>query len=120
MASEGETREALHATLKSKLHIAKVFSEYGMTELLSQAYSKGENWFYPASSMKILIRDITDPLKKGLLHETGGINVIDLANFRTIAFIETDDLGKVDENGRFEVLGRSDNSDVRGCNLLVE
>lgn len=114
------TREALHETLKNCLNIDKVYSEYGMTELLSQAYSAGENIFYPAPSMKILIRDITDPLRKGLLHETGGINVIDLANYRTIAFIETEDLGKIDENGHFEVLGRSDNSDVRGCNLLVE
>lgn len=114
------TREALHEILKNSLHIDKVYSEYGMTELLSQAYSAGGSLFYPAPSMKILIRDITDPLRKGLLHETGGINVIDLANYRTIAFIETEDLGKIDENGHFEVLGRSDNSDVRGCNLLVE
>lgn len=114
------TREALHETLKNRLKIDKVYSEYGMTELLSQAYSKGGSLFYPASSMKIIIRDITDPLRKGLQHETGGINVIDLANYRTISFIETEDLGKIDENGHFEVLGRSDNSDVRGCNLLVE
>lgn len=114
------TREALHETLKNRLNIDKVYSEYGMTELLSQAYSAGGSLFYPAPSMKILVREITDPLRKGLLHETGGINVIDLANYRTIAFIETEDLGKIDENGHFEVLGRSDNSDVRGCNLLVE
>lgn len=114
------TREALHEKLKSKLKLDKVFSEYGMTELLSQAYTRGGNVFYPSKHMKIVIREITDPLRKGLLHETGGINVIDLANFRTIAFIETEDLGKIDENGHFEVLGRSDNSDIRGCNLLVE
>ncbi len=114
------TREALHEILKKNLKIDKVYSEYGMTELLSQAYSRGGNVFYPAPSMKVIIRDITDPLRKGLQHETGGINVIDLANFRTIAFIETEDLGKIDEKGHFEVLGRSDNSDVRGCNLLVE
>lgn len=114
------TREALHEILKKNLKIDKVYSEYGMTELLSQAYSRGGNVFYPAASMKVIIRDITDPLRKGLQHETGGINVIDLANFRTIAFIETEDLGKIDEKGHFEVLGRSDNSDVRGCNLLVE
>lgn len=114
------TREGLHEILKKHLKIDKVYSEYGMTELLSQAYSKGGNLFYPAHTMKILIRDITDPLRKGLLDETGGINVIDLANFRTIAFIETEDLGKIDKKGHFEVLGRSDNSDVRGCNLLVE
>ena len=114
------TREGLHEILKNNLKIDKVYSEYGMTELLSQAYSRGEKVFFPAPSMKIIIRDITDPLRKGLQQETGGINVIDLANFRTIAFIETEDLGKLDENGHFEVLGRSDNSDVRGCNLLVE
>lgn len=114
------TREALHIQLKSTLRIDKVYSEYGMTELLSQAYTKGGNLFYPSHSMKIIIRDITDPLKKGLLCETGGINVIDLANLRSIAFIETEDLGKIDQNGCFEVLGRSDNSDIRGCNLLVE
>lgn len=114
------TREALHEILKKNLKIDKIYSEYGMTELLSQAYSRGGNIFYPATSMKIIIRDITDPLRKGLQYETGGINVIDLANFRTIAFIETEDLGKMDEKGLFEVLGRSDNSDVRGCNLLVE
>lgn len=114
------TREAMHETLKNRFNIDKVYSEYGMTELLSQAYSKGGSLFYPASSMKVLIREITDPLRKGLQHETGGINVIDLANYRTIAFIETEDLGKIGENGHFEVLGRSDNSDVRGCNLLVE
>jgi hypothetical protein len=114
------TREALHETLKRHLKIEKVYSEYGMTELLSQAYSRGGNVFYSAPSMKVIVRDITDPMRKGLLHETGGINVIDLANFRTAAFIETEDLGKIDEKGHFEVLGRSDNSDVRGCNLLVE
>lgn len=114
------TKEALHIRLKSALGIDKVYSEYGMTEMLSQAYTKGGNLFYPSHSMKIVIRDITDPLKKGLLCETGGINVIDLANFRSIAFIETEDLGKIDQNGCFEVLGRSDNSDIRGCNLLVE
>ena len=70
--------------------------------------------------MKILIRDMTDPLEKGLLNATGGINVVDLANLDSIAFIETEDVGKVYENGSFEVLGRFDNSDVRGCNLMVE
>jgi hypothetical protein len=114
------TRDALHETLKNSLNIDKVYSEYGMTELLSQAYSAGGSLFYPAPSMKILIRDITDPLRKGLVHETGGINVIDLANYRTVAFIETEDLGKIHKNYHFEILGRSDTSDVRGCNLLVE
>ena len=113
-------RDELHAILKQKLHVDKVYSEYGMTELLSQAYTQGGNTFYPAPTMKILIREITDPLQKGLIGETGGINVIDLANIYSIAFIETEDLGKIDAHGYFEVLGRSDNSDMRGCNLLVE
>ncbi|MCZ8216294.1 MAG: acyl transferase, partial [Cyclobacteriaceae bacterium] len=114
------TREALHETLKTRLKLEKVYSEYGMTELLSQAYTKGDHLFYPSHTMKILVREITDPFRKGLVNETGGINVIDLANIYSVAFIETEDLGKVDKWGNFEVLGRSDNSDVRGCNLLVE
>jgi phenylacetate-coenzyme A ligase PaaK-like adenylate-forming protein len=114
------TREALHQTLKARLRLDKVYSEYGMTELLSQAYTKGDHLFYPSHTMKILVREITDPFRKGLVNETGGINVIDLANIYSVAFIETEDLGKVDKWGNFEVLGRSDNSDVRGCNLLVE
>lgn len=114
------TREQLHEKLKSSLKIDKVFSEYGMTELLSQAYTKGGNLFYPSKMMKIVIREVTDPFRKGLEKQTGGINVIDLANFRTISFIETEDLGKIDKNGNFEVIGRLDNSDIRGCNLLVE
>jgi phenylacetate-coenzyme A ligase PaaK-like adenylate-forming protein len=114
------TREELHETLKTKLKLDKVYSEYGMTELLSQAYTKGGHLFYPSHTMKILVREITDPFRKGLINETGGINVIDLANIFSVGFIETEDLGKVDKSGNFEVLGRSDNSDVRGCNLLVE
>jgi Acyl-protein synthetase, LuxE len=114
------TRDNLHTTLKSKLHVDNVYSEYGMTELLSQAYTNGENLFVPANTMKIVVRDVGDPFKKGLLSETGGINVIDLANSRSITFIETEDLGKIHKNGLFEVLGRMDNTDSRGCNLLVE
>lgn len=114
------TREELHKLLQSKLNLDKVYSEYGMTELLSQAYTRGGNLFYPSHSLKIIVREITDPFRKGLINETGGINVIDLANIYSLAFIETEDLGKVDNQGNFEVLGRSDNSDVRGCNLLVE
>ncbi len=113
-------REELHEILKTRLKLQQVYSEYGMTELLSQAYTKGNNLFYPSHTMKILVREITDPFRKGLINETGGINVIDLANIYSVAFIETEDLGKVDKSGNFEVLGRSDNSDVRGCNLLVE
>ncbi|GCC51842.1 acyltransferase [Chryseotalea sanaruensis] len=114
------TRDELHYQLKANLKLDKVYSEYGMTELLSQAYTQGAHLFYPSHSMKVIIREITDPFRKGLIDETGGINVIDLANIYSLAFIETEDLGKVNKYGNFEVLGRSDNSDVRGCNLMVE
>ena len=96
-----------------------IHSEYGMTELLSQAYLLGDDGFRLPPWMKVIIRDITDPFAKGLLSQTGGINVIDLANWNTISFIETEDLGRAASNGTFEVLGRIDNSDVRGCNLLI-
>jgi hypothetical protein len=113
-------REELHEILKKGLGVNRLYSEYGMTELLSQAYMVDGRFFNPPPWMKIVGRDISDPLKKGLLSETCGINVIDLANWHSIAFIETEDLGKVNENGSFEVLGRMDNSEIRGCNLLVE
>lgn len=113
-------RQELHALLKDGLNTRQIFSEYGMTELFSQAYTRGENAFYCPPWMKVVARDISDPLEKGLLNEAGGINVIDLANFDSIAFIETEDIGKVFNDGSFEILGRLDNSDVRGCNLMVE
>lgn len=115
------TRAELHAILKEKFNITEVHSEYGMTELLSQAYSNGNGLFHSPPWMKIMIRDPQDPLS--LLHEpykTGGINIIDLANVNSCSFIATGDLGKVHENGGFEVLGRFGNSDIRGCNLLIE
>jgi hypothetical protein len=115
------TRLELHSILKEKFNILSVHSEYGMTELLSQAYSKGGGIFYCPPWMKILIRDPQDPLsfitEPGI---TGGINIIDLANINSCSFIATSDLGKLHEDGGFEVLGRFDNSDTRGCNLLVE
>jgi hypothetical protein len=114
------TRYELHESLGKAFKSERVYSEYGMTELLSQAYSRGENAFFCPPWMKIVGRDITDPLQKGLLNETAGINVIDFANRETIAFVETDDLGKVFPDGSFEIMGRIDNSDIRGCNLLVE
>jgi hypothetical protein len=114
------TRNELHAILNNGLRPHGIYSEYGMTELLSQSYTKGKERFYCPPWMKIIGRDITDPLQKGLLAETSGINVIDLANWHSIAFIETEDLGKVYSDGSFEVMGRIDNSDIRGCNLLVE
>lgn len=112
-------REELHKTLTNAFGIDKIHSEYGMTELLSQAYSKGDGKFQTPPWMKILIRDVNDPLSYIDEEKTGGINVIDLANIYSCSFIATQDLGKIKEDGSFEVLGRFDNSDVRGCNLLV-
>lgn len=114
------TRDDLHEQLKNHFNVSQVYSEYGMTELLSQAYTKGGNLFYPSPWMKIVVRETTDPFEKGLVSQGGGLNVIDFANFHSIAFIETEDAGKLHPDGSFEVLGRLDNSDVRGCNLMVE
>jgi phenylacetate-coenzyme A ligase PaaK-like adenylate-forming protein len=115
------TRAELHSILKDKFNVSSIHSEYGMTELLSQAYSKGDGIFYCPPWMKVLIRDPQDPLtiysEPG---KTGGINIIDLANINSCSFISTGDLGKVHEDGGFEILGRYDSSDVRGCNLLAE
>jgi len=113
------TRADLHGELKQALTPDAIHSEYGMTELLSQAYSKGE-LFTPPQWMQISTREIDDPLSTQLPDKTGGINIIDLANLDSCAFIATDDLGQVDAQGRFKVLGRFDHSDVRGCNLLVQ
>ena len=112
-------RQELHSVLTSAFGVKKIYSEYGMTELLSQAYSKGDGLFATPPWMKVLIRDTNDPFAYLPENRTGGINVIDLANIYSCSFIETKDLGKIDPRGEFEVLGRFDNSDVRGCNLLV-
>jgi len=115
------TRQEMHAILKDKFNVPAIHSEYGMTELLSQAYSKGDGIFYCPPWMKILIRDPQDPLSVVTdPGRTGGINIIDLANINSCSFIATGDLGKLHEDGGFEVLGRFDNSDIRGCNLLAE
>lgn len=115
------TRGELHEILKRGLKIESVHSEYGMTELLSQAYSKGDGIFYCPPWMKIILRDPQDPLTTFTeTGRTGGINIIDLANINSCSFISTGDLGKLREDGGFEVLGRFDNSDIRGCNLMVE
>lgn len=115
------TRTELHGILKEKLNIISVHSEYGMTELLSQAYSKGDGIFYCPPWMKVIIRDPQDPLTIFTeANKTGGINIIDLANINSCSFIATGDLGKVHEDGGFEVMGRFDNSDIRGCNLMME
>lgn len=112
-------REELHETLKKGFGVSDIHSEYGMTELLSQAYSQGEGIFKTPSWMKVLTRDTEDPLTLQNTGKTGGINIIDLANVNSCAFIATQDLGKVYENGDFEVLGRFDHSDIRGCNLMA-
>jgi hypothetical protein len=109
----------LHEKLCNAFGVKKIHSEYGMTELLSQAWSKGDGIFRCPPWMKVLIADTNDPLS--ILEEgrTGGINIIDLANLHSCSFIATQDLGRVSEDGTFEVLGRFDNSDIRGCSLLV-
>ena len=112
-------REELHEFLRNRFKANTIHSEYGMTELMSQAYSAGNGLYKPPSWMKVFVRDIHDPFKMEETGKTGGINIIDLANWHSCAFIETQDLGKVHQNGYFEVLGRFDNSDIRGCNLLV-
>jgi phenylacetate-coenzyme A ligase PaaK-like adenylate-forming protein len=112
-------REELHAQLCKGFGVSAIHSEYGMTELLSQAYSLGEGVFECPSWMQILIRDTEDALTYIPQGKTGGINVIDLANINSCSFIATQDLGKKYPNNSFEVLGRFDNSDIRGCNLMV-
>jgi len=112
-------RDELHQILKSKLDVSVIHAEYGMTELLSQAYSQGNNNFKTPAWMKILVRNFNDPFLINPVGVSGGINVIDLANIYSCAFIETKDIGKLNSDGTFEVLGRFDNSDIRGCNLLV-
>lgn len=112
-------REELHKILCEGFGVKHIHSEYGMTELLSQAYSKGDGIFECPNWMNILIRDVNDPLTLLESHKTGGINVIDLANIYSCSFIATQDLGKKTGENTFEVLGRFDNSDIRGCNLLV-
>lgn len=114
------TRDELHRILTEKLNVDDIHSEYGMTELLSQAYAKQRGVFQTPSWMRVLIRDINDPFCIDSQLHSGGINVIDLANIYSCAFIETQDLGRVNsQSGTFEVLGRFDNSDIRGCNLMI-
>ncbi|WP_291721437.1 acyl transferase [Bernardetia sp.] len=126
-------REEVHSVLKNAFGVSSIDSEYGMTELLSQGYAtkkinktnNDEIWFQTPAYLKILIRDTNDPFELKQVNEnnfeiqSGAINVIDLANVESCAFIETQDLGKINHKGEFQVLGRFDYSDVRGCNLLV-
>lgn len=111
------TRDELYATLRHRHPDLQIFSEYGMTELLSQAYRVNDH-FMPGPSMRVLIRDISDPFEILGCHRRGGINVIDLGNVDTCAFIATDDAGILYPDGGFDVLGRLDATDLRGCNLM--
>lgn len=111
-------KEELHAVLQDGFGVSEIHSEYGMTELLSQAYSTGNGLFTCPPWMKILTRDTGDPFTY-VNGKTGGINVIDLANLYSCSFIATQDLGKLHTNNSFEVVGRFDDSDIRGCNLMV-
>lgn len=113
-------REEVHQTLCNAFHLTNIHSEYGMTELLSQAYSKGNGIFRTPPWMKIMIRETQDPFSYLKSERTGGINIIDLANLHSCSFIATQDLGKIYADERFEVIGRFDNADMRGCNLLVQ
>lgn len=111
-------REELHNNLKKSFNVNAIHGEYGMTELLSQAYSKGNGLFYTPKWMKILIRETNDPFSIAENNITGGINIIDLANIESCSFIATQDLGILHNDGSFEISGRFDNSDIRGCNLM--
>ena len=112
-------REELHAILCEGFGVEYIHSEYGMTELLSQAYSAGSGLYEAVRWLKVLIRDTNDALSYQRPLKTGGINLIDLANIHSCSFIATRDLGRLHPDGRFEVLGRFDNADIRGCNLLI-
>ena len=112
-------RTELHNTLKKGFGIDHIHSEYGMTELLSQAYSKGDGIFNCPTWMNVLTRDTEDALTIQTPGKTGGLNIIDLANVNSCSFIATQDLGSKNNDGTFEIIGRFDNSDIRGCNLMV-
>lgn len=113
------TRKELHSELKAGLGVDAIHSEYGMTELLSQAYAKADGLFECPPWMQLQIRDLNDPLSSSENGKTGGINVIDLANLYSCSFIATSDLGRENADGKVEILGRFDYSDMRGCNLMV-
>ena len=114
------TRAEVYQTLRDQTGAQRIYSEYGMTELLSQAYTKSSGRFIAPSWMKIITREVDDPFAQPVEGRVGGINIIDLANVHSCAFIETMDQGRLYYDGTFEILGRIDNSDVRGCNTMVE
>lgn len=112
-------RAELHSILKEGFGVPAIHSEYGMTELLSQAYSRGDGLFECPPWMRVSIRDPEDPFASQIAGKTGGVNIVDLANLNSCSFIATQDLGKIHPDGRFEILGRFDHSDIRGCNLMA-
>lgn len=112
-------REDVHKVLRGAFDVEQIHSEYGMTELFSQAYSHGAGVFKPSKTMRVIARDLNDPLTYPFSGRNGGLNIIDLANFKTCSFIETKDMGMVHEDGTFEVRGRIDNAELRGCNLMM-
>ena len=112
-------REAIHSSFKKGFGVKNIHSEYGMTELMSQAYSKENGLYNCPPWMKVLIRSTDDPFEIIQEEKTGALNIIDLANVESCAFIATQDLGKTHKDGSFEVLGRFDNSEIRGCNLIA-
>ena len=117
-------RSEVHEKLKGRLGVSVIHSEYGMTELLSQAYARENGIFRCPAWMRVVLRSEDDPLQlienQGMPENvaTGVVNVIDLANFCSCSFIATDDVGRLYRDGSFEILGRLDNSDIRGCSLL--
>ncbi len=115
------TREEVHKTLCKAFNLSKIHSEYGMTEMMSQAYSAGDGLFKPVPWLRIMIRDAYDPLTHPdpAKQDTGGIDIIDLANINSCSFISTGDIGRVFPDGSFTVLGRFDSAQLRGCNLMV-
>lgn len=114
------SKEEFHALLCKAFSVSAVHSEYGMAELMSQAYSSGQGIFRTPSWMRVVIRDLNDPFSRVPADRTGGVNIIDLANVWSCAFIQTDDLGSVSRDGSFRMLGRITGSEIRGCNLLVQ
>ncbi len=113
------TREEVHLELRTSFGVPKIFSEYGMTEMLSQAYSKGDGIFKAPPWLKIIVRDLYEPVRLLPGESTGAVNVIDLANLYSCSFLATADLGKVHADASFEILGRVSGAEVRGCNLMA-
>ena len=113
-------KEAFHRILCEAFGVEAIHSEYGMAELTSQAYSAGGNWFRAPRWMRVVVRDVNDPFDLRTEAGRGGINIVDLANSASCAFIQTEDAGRLHADGSFEIEGRIDHSEIRGCNLLVQ